>query len=35
MSDRQDISVPTTFALRRADDGWLICLFHSVPVSTD
>ncbi len=33
--DRQQISVPTTFALRRADDGWLICLFHSVPVSTD
>ena len=33
--DRQQISVPTTFALRRAEDGWLICLFHSVPVSTD
>lgn len=30
---RQEISVPTTFAVRRGDDGWGICLFHSVPVS--
>ncbi len=31
--ERQSISVPTTFALRRTDDVWRICLFHSVPVA--
>lgn len=30
--ERQSISVPTTFALRRTDGVWRICLFHSVPV---
>ena len=30
---RQEISVPTTFAVRREEAGWRICLFHSVPVA--
>lgn len=33
--DRQEISVPTTFAVRRGEAGWQICLFHSVPVTAD
>lgn len=30
--ERQVISVPTTFGLRRTDGIWRVCLFHSVPL---